>query len=367
MIELINIRKEYETITPIKCLSTTINRGDIISVIGPSGTGKSTLLRMINMLERPTSGQILVDGKDITVPGYPLHEVRKKIGMVFQNFNLFNHMTVMENVVDGPVHILHKDPQEAENRAMELLRKVGMADFADSHPADLSGGQKQRAAIARTLAMDPEVILFDEPTSALDPTMVGEVETVIKSLANDGYTMMLVTHDMEFAETVANRVFYLDEGGIYEDGTPEQVFRNPLREKTKAFVMRLKTLSCIVDKPTFDYMSFHTDVQAFVFKNEIPGEVAGKLRAISEELVAGIIIPFLQEGTIDGLSYEIKIMYSHKKKSVRIFLSWNKDIAETGNDKYTMMMNIIKYYADEITMTDDRTAEIKINESGEEK
>lgn len=371
MIELINVRKEYETITPIKCLNAVINKGDIISVIGPSGTGKSTLLRMINMLERPTSGQIKLNGEDITVRGYPLHKIRQKIGMVFQNFNLFSHMTVLENVIDAPVYIKKQDTEAAKTRAFELLKKVGMADFAGSYPSELSGGQKQRAAIARTLAMDPEVILFDEPTSALDPTMVGEVETVIKSLANEGYTMMLVTHDMEFAEKVANRVFYLDEGGIYEEGTSEQIFRRPTKEKTKEFIMRLKTITRVIDKPTFDYISFHTDVNTFTYKNEIPGEEAAKLRAISEELVAGMIIPFLQEHESEGWSFEIKIIYSHKKKSVRIFLSWNNTIDESENkrfeDEYLVMINLIKFYADDIVLVDRKTAEIKINEGREER
>ena len=361
MIELINIRKEYETVTPIKCLSTTINRGDIISVIGPSGTGKSTLLRMINMLERPTSGQILVDGKDITVPGYPLHEVRKKIGMVFQSFNLFNHMTIIENVIDAPVFLKKEDPQKAREKGMELLARVGMADFADSYPASLSGGQKQRVAIARTLAMEPEMILFDEPTSALDPTMVGEVESVIRNLATQGYSMMLVTHDMSFAETVANRVLYLDEGGIYEDGTPEQVFRNPLREKTKEFVMRLKSIECVIDSPTFDYISLNSQIEQFIYKNEMPGDVAKKLRAVIEELVAGMMLPKLQ-AVKTGASYELKVSYSHKNKSVRIIVAWHVDIKEDDYDQYAIQFNLIKHYSDDIEIVSDNQIKIKIKE-----
>ena len=380
MIELKNIRKEYETVTPIQSLDLTINRGDVISIIGPSGTGKSTLLRMINMLERPTSGSIFVDGDEITVPGYPLHKVRQKIGMVFQSFNLFNHMTVIENIIDAPVFIKKQDPSIARSRGMELLDMVGLAEFADAYPASLSGGQKQRVAIARTLAMEPDMILFDEPTSALDPTMVGEVEAVIRDLAKQGYTMMLVTHDMSFAETVANRVLYLDEGGVYEDGTPEQVFHSPVREKTKAFVMRLKEISCVIDRPTFDYISFRSKVEEFIYKNEMSGGTAKKLRAIVEELISGIILTAQKEQLAAGKKitvFEFRISYSHKNHSIRVIMSWDPSENDAGTDsdgkqniegnetyeEFIIPQQLIRYYADDIEHTDEHTIRIKIKES----
>ena len=220
MIELVHLQKKYERATPLEDVNATIRDGDIISVIGPSGTGKSTLLRCINMLERPTGGQILLDGVDITAPGFDLTKARRKMGMVFQSFNLFGHLTVIENLMMAPMDILGKSKQEAYETGLYFLRKVGLEGRELQYPDQLSGGQKQRVAIARTLCMDPEVILFDEPTSALDPNIVGEVQSVIRDLAASGRTMMVVTHEMNFARAISSRVFYMDQGGIYEEGTP---------------------------------------------------------------------------------------------------------------------------------------------------
>jgi len=238
MIELKHLCKKYENATPFNDINAVINDGDVISVIGPSGTGKSTLLRCINKLETPTSGQIIVDGVDITALGCDISEIRRKVGMVFQSFNLFAHRTIIENVMNGPVDLLGLSRQEAYDKSMELLHMVGMDSRALDYPDMLSGGQKQRVAIARAVAMDPEFILFDEPTSALDPTMVGEVQEVIRDLANMGKSMMIVTHEMKFAREICNRVFYLDQGGIYEEGTPEQVFDHPQKELTRRFLQR---------------------------------------------------------------------------------------------------------------------------------
>ncbi|MBR5756141.1 MAG: amino acid ABC transporter ATP-binding protein, partial [Firmicutes bacterium] len=204
MIRIVNMEKSYdENITPLKDINTVINEGDVIVIIGPSGCGKSTLIRCINLLEKPTKGQIFLDDTEITDPSADITKVRQRIGMVFQQFNLFSHLTVAENIMFAPVNILHKDSKTAYDEAMVLLRRVGLAEKALSYPDELSGGQQQRVAIARTLAMDPEVILFDEPTSALDPSMVGEVESVIYDLKAEGKTMMIVTHDMNFAYNIA--------------------------------------------------------------------------------------------------------------------------------------------------------------------
>ena len=221
MIKIEHLKKEYPNVTPLKDVSVEIHDGDVISVIGPSGTGKSTLLRCINQMEKPTSGKVWVDGVEITDRKCDINKVRQKMGMVFQSFNLFGHLTVIENIMLSPVDLLGKSRQEAYDEGMRLLRMVGLAEKALNYPDELSGGQKQRIAIARTLAMDPDVILLDEPTSALDPTMVGEVQAVIRDLSKTGKTMMIVTHEMNFAKAISNRVFYMDEGGIYEDGTPE--------------------------------------------------------------------------------------------------------------------------------------------------
>ena len=246
MIELQHLRKEFELSTPLEDVNLTINDGDVISVIGPSGTGKSTLLRCINLLETPTSGHVLVDGEDITAKGCNLNRVRTKLGMVFQSFNLYEHLTVVENCMLAQTTLLKTPKHEAYEKAMMLLSSVGMEKHAFQYPDQLSGGQKQRVAIARTLSTDPEIILFDEPTSALDPLTVGEVEEVIAKLAKKGCTMMLVTHSMDFARSVSNRVIYLDKGGVYEDGTPEQIFNNPQKERTRKFIRRLACLEMII-------------------------------------------------------------------------------------------------------------------------
>ena len=242
MIEIQHLKKAYENATPLKDVNTVIRQGDVIAVIGPSGTGKSTLLRCLNRLEAPTSGRVLVDGEDITSPDCNLNRIRRKLGMVFQSFNLYEHLTVVENCMLAQTVLLKKPRREAYEKAMELLTSVGMEKAALRYPDQLSGGQKQRAAIARTLSTDPEIVLFDEPTSALDPLNVGEVEDVIRDLAGRGRTMMIVTHSMEFARTVSNRVFYMDEGGIYEEGTPDEIFSHPKRERTRVFIHQLDCL-----------------------------------------------------------------------------------------------------------------------------
>lgn len=252
MIEIQNLKKQYESATPLENVSVTINKGDVIAVIGPSGTGKSTLLRCINLLETPTSGRILVDGVDITDPKCDLNHVRTKLGMVFQSFNLYEHLTVVENCTLAQTTLLKRSRREAYDKAMELLCSVGMEKQALQYPSSLSGGQKQRVAIARTLSTDPEIILFDEPTSALDPLTVGEVESVIARLSGEGRTMMIVTHSMNFARSISNRVFYMDAGGIYEDGTPEQIFDNPQKELTRRFIYQSTSLDMLITDETHD-------------------------------------------------------------------------------------------------------------------
>ena len=231
MIELRNVVVAYESRVILDSINLTIDDGETLVILGGSGSGKSTLLRLLIGLQRPTSGQIIVDGTDITTLSEDeFNTVRRKMGMVFQAFHLYAHLTVLGNLTIGPVKLLGKSQQEAESTAMELLRTVGLSEKAQSFPDELSGGQKQRVAIARCLAMNPEIILFDEPTSALDPTMVSEVLSVIRLLAKDGMTMAIVTHEMDFARSVSTRVFYMDEGVIYEQGSPEEIFENPRLE-----------------------------------------------------------------------------------------------------------------------------------------
>jgi len=208
-------------------------------VIGPSGSGKSTFLRCLNLLETPTKGDIVIDDMHLTEKDFDVDAMRKRVGMVFQHFNLFPHLTILENVTLAPIRHKMMTEEQAKEKAMELLNRVGVGDKADNYPAQLSGGQKQRVAIARSLALSPEVMLFDEPTSALDPEMVGEVLEVMKQLAQEGMTMVVVTHEMGFAREVANRVFFMDGGGILEEGTPEQIFDHPQEERTKAFLSKV--------------------------------------------------------------------------------------------------------------------------------
>ena len=361
MIEIKHLRKEYENITPIEDLSVTINDGDVISIIGPSGTGKSTLLRMINMLEEPTSGQIIIDGKDITEPGFPLNTIRGKIVMVFQSFNLFNNMTILENVCIGQVKLKGIDPKIAYERSMQLLEDVGLGGFAFSYPSQLSGGQKQRAAIARSIAMDPEVILFDEPTSALDPTMTGEIELIIKHLASTkGFTMLLVTHDMSFAESVANRVLYLDEGGIYEDGTPDQIFHHQKREKTKAFVKQYKSFNGVIDKQNNDFMNLYSELSKFTYKAEMSPELDHHIKAIFEELCFQIVGNNIQN---ESAKITFNISYSSLEKIGEFVLTYNDNNVDLQSEENSISWNIIKHYADDVDIkknNDETTITIKI-------
>ena len=289
MIEVKHLRKEYEQATPLQDVNTVIRDGDVISIIGPSGTGKSTLIRCLNLLERPTSGQIFVDGEEITANGYDASKVRRKMGMVFQSFNLFGHLTVIENLMIAPMDILGKSRQEAYDMGKELLARVGLGGRELQYPDQLSGGQKQRVAIARTLAMDPEVILLDEPTSALDPTMVGEVQAVIRDLAKSGKTMLVVTHEMSFARAISTRVFYMDQGGIYEDGPPEQIFDHPKRERTRQFIRKLKVLELVVDGRDYDFIGAGSEIDHYCLKNDIPPRTKYRIRLTFEELVQQIL------------------------------------------------------------------------------
>ncbi len=239
LITVQNLQKSFGEIDVLKGIDYEIKKGEVVVIIGPSGSGKSTFLRTLNMLETPTGGEVIFDGVNISDPKTNINKHREKMGMVFQQFNLFPHMTILKNMTIAPMKLLGKSKQEAEAAAMELLKKVGLADRADAYPSQLSGGQKQRVAIVRALAMNPEVMLFDEPTSALDPEMVGEVLSVMKELAASGMTMVIVTHEMGFAREVADRVIFIDEGIIMEEGTPKDIFENPKCDRLKDFLSKV--------------------------------------------------------------------------------------------------------------------------------
>ena len=236
MIEVKNLEKSFGKNHVLRGINETINEREVVCIIGPSGSGKSTFLRCLNLLEQPTSGEVILDGEKINAPDRDIDKIREKLGMVFQNFNLFPHMSVLDNITMAPIKVKGQARGEAEAEARRLLDVVGLLDKAEAYPSSLSGGQKQRVAIARALAMKPEIMLFDEPTSALDPEMVGEVLAVMKQLAEDGMTMVIVTHEMGFAREVADRVLFIDGGVILEQGTPEEIFGNPQNERTQTFL-----------------------------------------------------------------------------------------------------------------------------------
>ena len=239
IIEVKDLQKSFGELEVLKGINTEVQRGEVVVVIGPSGSGKSTFLRCLNLMETPTGGSIFVDGAEITDPGCDINLHRQKMGMVFQHFNLFNNMTILRNMTLAPMTLLKKSRAEAEEKALALLRRVGLEDKANAYPSQLSGGQKQRIAIVRALCMDPEVMLFDEPTSALDPEMVGEVLDVMKELARDGMTMVVVTHEMGFAREVGSRVLFMDEGVIMEENEPHEFFAHPKCERLQSFLAKV--------------------------------------------------------------------------------------------------------------------------------
>ncbi len=239
LIEAKDVCKSFGSVNVLKGINTKIHKGEVVVIIGPSGSGKSTFLRCLNRLEEPTSGQVIFEGKDICSKGHDVTVLRQKMGMVFQQFNLFNNLTVLENIMVGPKLVKKQDEEQAKAAAMKLLERVGLTDKANDYPSTLSGGQKQRIAIVRALAMEPEVMLFDEPTSALDPEMVGEVLKVMQDLASTGITMVVVTHEMGFAKKVGTRVLFVDDGQILEDGTPEQIFEHPQNPRTQNFLNKV--------------------------------------------------------------------------------------------------------------------------------
>ena len=362
MIRIEHLRKEYPTAVPLKDVNVEIHKGDVVSVIGPSGTGKSTLIRCINLLDKPTSGKNFIDGEEITAKGSDVARIRRKMGMVFQHFNLFPHMTVIENIMAAPMDLLGKSKQEAYEKGIDLLRKVGLADKAMNYPDVMSGGQKQRVAIARTLAMEPEIILFDEPTSALDPTMIGEVQAVIRDLAKQGITMIIVTHEMKFAREICNRVFYMDQGGIYEDGTPEQIFDNPQKERTRQFIRHLKVLEYPITSKDFDFIGFNTQIEEFGRKNRISQRTIYNIQAYIEEMCVQIILPQMK-APFETL---VSIEYSEEKDNADVVVRYSGesfDPLQTDNELSLLMAknateNIVYSYDSERALCNRVDAQI---------
>ena len=323
MIRIENLTKNFGDLKVLKGVSAEIHKGEVISIIGPSGCGKSTLLRCLNLLETPTSGHIYVDGEELTAPGFDAGAIRQKMNMVFQSFNLFAHLTTLENLTLAPMKLKGESQEEAEAHAMSLLRTVGLAERADYFPHELSGGQKQRVAIARCLAMKPEVILFDEPTSALDPTMVSEVLSVIRKLASEGLTMLIVTHEMDFARDVSNRVIFMDQGTVYEEGTPGVIFDNPTKEKTRNFIYRVKTFNTRIASADTDIFALHGELIFFVEKHFLSKTASFNLQLISEELIQ-LMLPDLGS----GLGFDMMVDFNEAHRTLSMSLLLDEGIAD---------------------------------------
>lgn len=289
-IEVRNLCKKFGNLTVIENLNTTIKSGEVISIIGPSGTGKSVFMRCLNLLETPTSGEIIVDGQNILDKNTDVCKLRQRMGMVFQSFNLFSHLMIIENIMLAPCELLKQERKAAFDEGIRLLEMVGLADKAYAYPDELSGGQKQRVAIARALAMKPEMLLLDEPTSALDPTKVSEVLAVIKRLAEQGMSMVIVTHEMRFARDVSTRIFYMDERGIYEDGTAKQIFEEPKREKTRAFVNRIRSYNRHIISKTFDVFEMNAEIEEFAHKHLLTDKQLRNIQLYVEEVVVTHIV-----------------------------------------------------------------------------
>ena len=295
LIEVKHLSKAYENVSPLTDLNVEIEKGEVVSVIGHSGCGKSTFLRCLNMLETPTSGQILIDGTDMCAPGTDLPVMRRKMGMVFQQYALFNHKLVVENLMMAPMELLGLSKQAAYDRAIELLDLVGLRDKALSMPRELSGGQRQRVAIARALAMEPEILLFDEPTSSLDPQMVSEVLHVMIDLAKKGLTMIVVTHEMRFAREASTRVLYLDHGVVWESGTPEQIFTRPERPETHDFIFRVRCWEWRIDSAHPDLPAILASVDAYCARQFFSKRAANACRLLIEEVVTHHVLALIRK------------------------------------------------------------------------
>ncbi len=320
MLKVVDLGKRYGENVILENVSLEVDKGEVVSIIGPSGAGKSTLLRAINQLDPPTSGQVYLDGERISRQN--VNRVRRKMGMVFQSVGLFSHLNVMDNLCAGPMKLLDLNRAEAEEKALKLLRTVGLSERTRHFPAQLSGGQRQRVAIARCLAMEPQLILFDEPTSALDPTMVGEVMAVIRGLAQTGLTMMIVTHEMNFAKEVSSRVLYMDERGLYEQGTSEEIFERPKRPKTQAFIYKIRSYQFEIRSRDFDNVAMLSGIDQFCFAHAVDPVMAKKLRLVAEELVINLVAPRFGQGelTISASAslgrYAVSVAYPGEKTNV---------------------------------------------------
>ena len=348
IISISGMKKSYGSFDVLRDMNLDVHKGEVISIIGPSGTGKSTFLRCLNLLEQPTSGSILIDGEDILKPDANVPLLRRRMGMVFQSFNLFNGMSVLDNLCLAPMQLLGKSREEAEKRALELLQMVGMAERAEALPDQLSGGQKQRIAIARALAMDPEILLFDEPTSALDPTMVNEVLGVMTRLARQGMTMLVVTHEMRFARQVSSRVLFFADGVVYEDGTPDQLFDNPQRERTKQFIQQIHETTFIIESEYFDWFAMMSQMEQFCQQYNLSRQRTTNVLHVIDESLAILG----SGGRVISPNTVLTLAYTERDDSLQLSIKSQQAIGSDAFDaeRDDLAVTILRNFCRDITI-----------------
>ena len=342
LLEVKNLSKKFADSEPLKDVNCTIHKGEVISIIGASGTGKSTFLRCINRLEKPTGGKIYFHGEEITDEPSVIRKIRQKIGMVFQSFNLFSNMNVLENIITAPIMLKQVERSAAIEKAMDLLKMVGLREKAYSYPDELSGGQKQRIAIVRTLAMEPEILLFDEPTSALDPQMVDEVLFVMRSLATKNYAMLIVTHEMRFAENVSDKIFFMNDGVIYEDGTPQEIFHAPKKDATKIFINRLKTYEKTFKNAQVNLPEIQSEIEKFAHKQFMSRRRSMTLQLIFEELIYELLMSRCK----NIFPVDLKIMYNESVEECEVKITYGGEkfnpLEDTDDLSVKMVLGIIQ-------------------------
>ena len=345
MIEFRNITKKYNNVMSLENVSCKILDNEVISLIGPAGAGKSTFIRLINLLERPANGEIIIDDKNILSKDYDVINLRKRVGIVFSRFNLFNHLTVVENIMKAQVDVLNKTIEEAYKDSIRLLDLVSLVDIKNENVDKLKSGEKQRVAFVRALAMNPDILLLDEPTSALDPTMVPDIEAIIADLKKMGKTIIVATRDMNFAKNISSKVFYIDENTVYEEGTPDEIFLNPKKPKTKQFINSLKILALNIESTTCDFWLLGAEIDKYCIKNHISSKGSSRLRLAFEELVIEIIMGKLKHITP---KINIVIEYSNINETLKMKVKYNGDKFDPKDTDNILSYNVLRTTVNEI-------------------
>lgn len=345
MIEFRNIVKKYNNVISLTNVNCTISDGEVISLIGPAGAGKSTFIRLINLLEKPTSGEIFIDNENILSRDYDVINLRKKVGIVFSRFNLFNHLSVIENIMKAQIDILNKTQEAAYKESMRLLDLVSLVDKKYENVDKLKSGEKQRVALVRTLAMNPDILLLDEPTSALDPTMIPDIEAIIHDLKKSGKTIIVATRNMTFAKNISSKIFYIDENTVYEEGTPDEIFLTPSKPKTKQFINSLKILTLDIDSPTCDFWLLGAEIDKYCIKNHISSKGSSRLRLAFEELVIEIIMSKLKNITP---KIHIAIEYSNINETLKMKVKYNGEKFDPKDTENVLSYNVLRTTVNEI-------------------